>query len=181
PGGTSSKLQWLGGALFAALSPGRAVVLTAGGGLFFAGGQVLRGSEGGAPYIRKFLPPASTTLSTGFSHPAPIVAPNHGHALSRRCVLACAADRRLMARDGGRIGVTELLVGVPFPPVPMEIKRCATTPQFFADALFSGATYLPPAAVERGWVHDVVEEQALLDRAIAAAHALDGLPPQAFA
>ena len=30
-------------------------------------------------------------------------------------------------------------------------------------------------------MHDVVEEQALLDRAIAAAHALAALPPQAFA
>jgi len=168
-------------ARFAALSPGRAVVLTAGGRIFSAGVDLLRVTEGGAPYIRKFLPALSTMLSTVFSRPAPVVAAINGHAIAGGCVLACAADRRLMARDGGRIGVTELLVGVPFPPVPMEILRCAMTPQFFADALFSGATYPPPAAVERGWVHDVVEEQALLNRAIAAAHALAALPPEAFA
>jgi len=130
-------------ARFAALPPARAVVLTASGRIFSAGVDLLRLIEGGAPYIRKFLPALSTMLSTVFSHPAPVVAAINGHAIAGGCVLACAADRRLMARDGGRIGVTELLVGVPFPPVPMEIMRCATTPQFFADALFTGATYLP--------------------------------------
>jgi enoyl-CoA hydratase len=168
-------------ARFARLPPGRAVVLTASGRIFSAGVDLLRLIEGGAPYIRKFLPALSTMLFTVFSHPAPVVAAINGHAIAGGCVLACAADRRLMARDGGRIGVTELLVGVPFPPVPMEIMRCATAPQFFAEALFSGATYPPPAAVERGWVHELVEAEALLDRAIAAAHALEALPPQAFA
>src|SRR5262249_56294427 len=61
------------------------------------------------------------------------------------------------------------------------VVRCATAGQFCGEALFSGATYPPPGAVERGWVHELVEERALLDRAIAAAHALAALPPQAFA
>ena len=45
----------------------------------------------------------------------------NGHAIAGGCVLACAADRRLMGRDAGRIGVTELLVGVPFPTVAFEM------------------------------------------------------------
>jgi enoyl-CoA hydratase/carnithine racemase len=110
------------------------------------------------------------------------VAAINGHAIAGGCILACAADRRLMTRDGGRIGVTELLVGVPFPPVAMEIMRCATAPQFLADAIFSGATYMPFEAAERGWVHDVIEEEhALLDRAVEAANALATLPPRVFA
>ncbi|MBV8418953.1 MAG: hypothetical protein JOZ26_02950, partial [Hyphomicrobiales bacterium] len=36
-------------------------------------------------------------------------------------------------------------------------------------------------AVARGFVHDVVEPQALLERAVAAANALAALPPKAFA
>src|SRR5262249_37715619 len=56
-------------ARFAALSPGRAVVLTAGRHIFSAGVDLLRVSEGGAPYIRKFLSALSTMLSTVFSHP----------------------------------------------------------------------------------------------------------------
>jgi len=96
-------------------------------------------------------------------------------------VLACAADKRLMARDGGRIGVTELLVGVPFPPVAMEIMRCAIASQFFAEAILSGATYTPLEAVARGFIHEVIEPHALLERAVAAATSLAALPPTAFA
>jgi enoyl-CoA hydratase/carnithine racemase len=168
-------------ARFAEISSARAVVMTATGRTFSAGVDLVRLLEGGAPYVRKFLPVLSEMFATVFSHPAPVVAAINGHAIAGGCVLACAADKRLMARDGGRIGVTELLVGVPFPPAAMEIMRCAAAPQFFADAIFSGATYTPAEAVARGFVHDVVEPQALLERAVAAANALAALPPKAFA
>jgi enoyl-CoA hydratase len=168
-------------ARFAAIPPACPVVMTGTGRIFSAGVDLLRLVEGGAPYVRKFLPALSTMLATVFSHPAPVVAAINGHAIAGGCVLACAADKRLMARDSGRIGVTELLVGVPFPPVAMEIMRYALVPQFFADAIFSGATYTPLEAVERGLVHEIIDPQALLDRATAAAKALAALPPKAFA
>jgi enoyl-CoA hydratase len=168
-------------ARFAEISSARAVVMTATGRTFSAGVDLVRLLEGGAPYVRKFLPVLSNMFATIFSHPAPVVAAINGHAIAGGCVLACAADKRLMARNGGRIGVTELLVGVPFPPAAMEIMRCAAAPQFFADAIFSGATYTPAEAVARGFVHEVVEPQALLERAVAAAKALAALPPKAFA
>jgi enoyl-CoA hydratase len=120
-------------------------------------------------------------LATVFSHPAPVVAAINGHAVAGGCVLACAADKRLMARDAGRMGVTELLVGVPFPAAAMEIMRCATAPQYFEDAIFSGATYTPPEAVARGLVHDIVDPHVLIEHAVAAAKTLAALSPPAFA
>jgi enoyl-CoA hydratase len=142
---------------------------------------LLRLLDGGVPYVRKFLPALSTMLTTVFSHPGPVVAAINGHAIAGGCVLACAADRRLMPREAGRIGVTELLVGVPFPPAAMEVMRCATAPRYFEEAIFSGATYQPPQAVERGLIHEIVEPDGLIDRAIAAAKTLAALSPAAFA
>ena len=168
-------------ARFTELSSARAVVLTGTGRIFSAGVDLLRLSEGGASYVHKFLPALCAMFAAVFSHAAPVVAAINGHAIAGGCVLACAADRRLMAREGGRIGVTELLVGVPFPPVAMEIMRDATAPQLFADAILSGATFTPLEALARGWVHEVVESPALLERAIEAANALAALPPKAFA
>src|SRR5437870_12052981 len=168
-------------ARFAEISSARAVVMTASGRTFSAGVDLVRLLEGGAPYVRKFLPVLSGMFAAVFSHPAPVVAAINGHAIAGGCVLACAADKRLMARDGGRIGVTELLVGVPFPPAAMEIMRCAAAPQFFAEAIFGGATYSPIDAVGRGWIHHLVEPEALLDRAFEAANALAALPAKAFA
>ena len=162
-------------------SPAPAVVITGNDKIFSAGVDLLRLLDGGVPYVREFLPALSTMLATVFAFPKPVVAAINGHAMAGGCVLACAADRRLMASPGGRIGVTELLVGVPFPPAAMEIMRCATASQYFEEAIFSGATYPPPDAVVRGFVHDIVEPDGLLDRAVAAAKTLAALPPAAFA
>jgi enoyl-CoA hydratase len=166
---------------FKEASRARAAVITGSGRIFSAGVDLVRLLDGGTPYIRNFLPALSAMFAAVFSHPKPVVAAINGHAIAGGCVLACAADRRLMARDAGRIGVTELLVGVPFPPIAMEIMRRATAPRYFEDALFSGATFSPQDAVARGFVHEIIEPPALLDRAIAAASTLAALPPEAFA
>jgi len=168
-------------ARFEAMSTARAVVLTGSGRIFSAGVDLKRLLDGGVPYIRKFLPALSRMLTAIFSCPKPVVAAINGHAIAGGCVLACAADRRLMAGDAGRIGVTELLVGVPFPPVALEIMRSATAPRYFEDALFGAATYPPPEAIGRGLVHEIVDPPALIERAIAAAKSLAALPPAAFA
>ncbi len=69
-------------ARFAAVSSARAVVLTGTGAIFSAGVDLVRLLEGGAPYIRKFLPALSTMLVTVFSHPGPVVAAINGHAIA---------------------------------------------------------------------------------------------------
>jgi enoyl-CoA hydratase len=116
-----------------------------------------------------------------FLHPKPVVAAINGHAIAGGCVLACAADRRLMARDTVRMGITELLVGVVFPAVAMEIMRHALAPEYFEEAVLSGTTYLPAEAQTRGMVHGIVEPAVLLERALEAAKALAALSPASFA
>jgi enoyl-CoA hydratase len=164
-----------------ASSPSGAVVITGTDRIFSAGVDLLRLLDGGGPYIRKFLPILSAMLTTVFSFPRPVVAAVNGHAIAGGCVLACAADQRLMAREAGRIGVTELLVGVPFPSVAMEIMRCATTSRRFEETMLGGATYAPAEAIERGLINEIVAPEALLAAAIARAKALAALSPAAFA
>jgi enoyl-CoA hydratase len=158
-----------------------AVVITGQGRIFCAGVDLKRALDHGASYLREFLPALSRAFDTVFFHPRPLVAALNGHAIAGGCVLACAADRRFMARDSGRIGVTELLVGVPFPGIAFEIMRHAAAPQFFEDIVFSGATYEAEPARERGLVHEIVAPEALIDRACAEAERLAALSPAAFA
>lgn len=158
-----------------------AVVLTGEGKIFSAGVDLVRAVEGGAPYLREFLPLLSKALETVFFHPRPVVAALNGHAIAGGCVLACAADRRLMARDSGTVGIPELRVGVAFPAVAFEIMRFVTAPHVFEDTVFGGATFPPEAARERGFLHEIVAPGELLDRAVAAAEALAAFSPAAFA
>jgi len=161
-------------------SAAEAVVLTGQGRIFSAGVDLLRAADGGPAYLREFLPVLNKAFETVFFFPKPVVAAINGHAVAGGCVLACAADRRIMAREGGRIGVTELLVGLPFPAMAFEIMRFAAAPRYFAEVIFSGATYAPDAACERGLVDEVVDAD-LIDRAVAAAETLASLRPAAFA
>jgi enoyl-CoA hydratase len=164
-----------------ARSPAKAVVITARGPIFSAGVDLLRVVSGGASYLDVFLPAVSRTFEATFTCPKPVVAAINGHAFAGGCILACAADRRLMARGTGRIGVPELLVGVPFPTVPLEIIRCAVPPERLSALVYGGDTLLPEAAVERGLVDAVVDGGRLLDEAIEAAEKLSALPSAAFA
>ena len=159
----------------------KAVVLTGSGKIFSAGVDLKRLSAGGADYTRRFLPALHRLFEAVFFHPKPVMAAINGHAVAGGCVLACCADRRIMARDAGRIGVTEILVGVPFPALAFEIVRFAVPPRYLSEFTLSGATYAADDALRLGWVNEVTDSGQLINRAIAAAKELSLLSPAAFA
>ena len=170
-------------AKFEALRGGdaKAVVLTGQGGMFSAGVNLLRLSDGGADYVRRFLPALHRLYDTVFFFGKPVVAAVNGHAIAGGCVLQSCADKRIAATGSARIGVTELLVGVPFPPLAFEVMRFATAPRYFADGILSGATFTPDVALARGLIDELAEPAAVLNRAMAAAETLAALPPATFA
>jgi enoyl-CoA hydratase len=162
-------------------APARAVVLTGQGRMFSAGVDLLRLSEGGAAYVRRFLPALHRLFEAVFFFPKPVVAAINGHAIAGGCVLQCCADKRIAARGDSRIGVTELLVGVPFPALAFEVMKFASPPRYLANGMYSGATFTPDVALTRGLIDEIVDASALLDRAVAAAETLAALAPKAFA
>ena len=165
-----------------AASDARAVVMTGQGRMFSAGVDLLRVSSRRAGLCAQVPADRCTGSMTRCSSiRKPVVAAINGHAIAGGCVLACCADRRIMARGGGRIGVTELLVGVPFPALAFEIVRFAVPRRHLPEFTFGGATYDTDAALERGWVDEAVETDALMPRAVAAAQELARLSPSAFA
>ena len=121
-------------------SAAKAVVVTGQGRMFSAGVDLPRLVAGGAAYAREFVPAMNHAFETLFAFTKPLVAAVNGHAIAGGCVLACCADYRIMAREPGRIGVPELLVGVPFPVVPLEIVRFATPPQHVQALIYRGLT-----------------------------------------
>ena len=149
--------------------PAAAVVLTGRGKVFSAGVDLLRILDGGAPYVRRFLPAFHRFFEVLFSFPKPLVAAINGHAIAGGCVLACTADRRIMERGAGRVGIPELRVGVPFPAAPVEIIRFAAPARHFPDLIYGGAVVESDEAIERGLVDEVVEPGRALERSLAVA------------
>jgi enoyl-CoA hydratase len=158
----------------------RAIVMTGEGKMFSAGVDLPRIVDGGATYLRAFLPALDRALLALFSFPKPVVAAVNGHAIAGGCVLACAADYRMMAREPGRIGLPELLVGVPFPVTPIEIMRFVAPPQRLQALVYRGLTLTADTALQYGIVDAVVDPDRLLDEAITVAAAMARVPAVTF-
>jgi enoyl-CoA hydratase len=162
-------------------SDAKAVVITGQGRIFSAGVDLVRLSKEGVDYIRAFLPALHKLYDAVFFHPQPVIAAVNGHAVAGGAVLAACADRRIMARYSGRIGVTELQVGVPFPALAFEIVRFAVPERYLAEFTLGAATYATDAALQRGWVDEVVEPADLMSRAMEVAQSYAALSSPAFA
>jgi enoyl-CoA hydratase len=158
----------------------RGVVLTGTGGIFSAGVDLFKLVNGGSEYIAHFLPSLDYMFEALFMFPGPVVAAVNGHAIAGGCILACACDRRLMASGTARIGVPELKVGVPFPPLVVEILRASIAPPYFNELLYVGRTYEPADALARGIVDELVAPEALASRAQAVAAELAAAPADSY-
>ena len=154
------------------------VVITGAGKCFSAGVDLRAVVDGGYEYLDRFVPALSEALLTVFDHPAPVVAAINGHAIAGGCVLAMAADIRLMS--AGTIGLTELAVGVSFPVAALEICRYAMGTSVTRAAL-QPTTIDMDTASARGWIDAVVPHADLIPQAIAFARELGEHSPAAYA
>ena len=143
----------------------KAIVLTCTGTVFSAGVDLRRVHDGGVSYIAEFLPALDEPFLALFEAPRPVVAAINGHALAGGCLLAAACDLRLMS--GGAIGVTEMLVGLPFPLAGLEIMRYA----------FGGVTGRSVLTAEKldaaaaracGLIDELVDPDELMPRALSS-------------
>jgi enoyl-CoA hydratase len=154
------------------------IVITGTGKCFSAGVDLRAFIEGGADDNDRFLAALSGAFLTVFDHPAPVVAAINGHAIAGGCVLAMAADVRLMST--GLMGLSEVAVGVPFPVAALEICRYAMGPSVTRAVLEADNIDMQSAA-ERGWIDEVVAPDDLMARAVATAQALGQHSPAAYA
>jgi enoyl-CoA hydratase/carnithine racemase len=155
----------------------RAVILTGTGSIFSAGVDLFRMTGEGAPYVDRFFPALRDTFEELYRFPRPVVAAVNGHAIAGGCLMAAACDYRLMS--GGKIGVPELLVGVPFPSIAIDILQHATG-RHAQQLAYSGATIAPAEAREKGLIDEVVEPDKLVARAEEVARQLAAIPAESF-
>lgn len=158
-----------------------AAVVTGSDTIFSAGVELKRLLAGGREYLERFLPLLTASMRALFEYPGPLVAAINGHAIAGGCIIACACDRRIMARGPGRIGAPELKVGVPFPYVPLDIVRHALPAPLADEAILGSRTYTPEEAHAAGLVDELADADRLLERAREAAESLAAFPARSYA
>lgn len=157
----------------------RAVVLAGNGSTFGAGVDLPAFQRLDLDGVRRFLVALGEVFMTPIRMDKPIIAAVDGHAIAGGAILALSCDEAYVTdSDRARIGLTELAVGVPFPPVPIEIVRArlrSTAP------VLSARLFRPEAAVAQGFGTAVVPADELLAHAMKAATRLAAVPPVTMA
>ena len=125
----------------AAVGGAQAVVLTGTGTVFSAGVDLHRVIAGRDEYLASFLPELRKVFTRLATFELPLVAAVNGHAIAGGYILAAAADWVLMAEGPGRAGVTEMLVGVPFPAIALELLRMRVGDAPARPLIVDGATF----------------------------------------
>lgn len=157
-----------------------AAVLTGTGSIFSAGVDLKRLLADGDEYLVSFLGALRDVFAAALEYPRPLVAAVNGHAIAGGCILAAACDQRLMAHGSGRIGIPELLVGVPFPTLALEVMRGLVAPHVLQRLVWRGETLLPEAALAVGLVDELVVAEELDQRAVDLATRLARIPTRTF-
>ncbi|HEX3554366.1 MAG TPA: enoyl-CoA hydratase/isomerase family protein [Thermoanaerobaculia bacterium] len=113
--------------------------------------------------------------------PIPVVAAITGHSPAGGAVLAIFCDARVMAAGDFRIGLNEVQVGIPMPPVIYHaLRRLVGRGQ--AERLCVTAELVPGDEARRiGLVDELVAPEGVVARAVEWCQALLALPPEPMA
>jgi Delta3-Delta2-enoyl-CoA isomerase len=111
----------------------------------------------------------------------PVVAAITGHSPAGGAVLSIFCDFRIMAEGEYRIGLNEVQVGIPMPPVIFQALRRQVGARE-AERLCVTAQLVPAAeALRIGLVDELVAPEGVVARAVEWCNAVIALPPQAMA
>jgi len=112
--------------------------------------------------------------------PIPIAAAITGHAPAGGTVLPLFCDWRVMAQGSFKLGLNEVQVGIPLPPIILAgLRRLVGARQ--AERLAVGGLLISPEqAAALGLVDELVELDQVVPRAIAWSESLLALPKEAM-
>jgi len=174
-------LAALGAAVDAAPRDGvRALVLSGAPGFFSAGLDVPYLLEAGREEVHRTFEALFACLRSLCGSTLPSVAALTGHATAGGAVLALCCDYRVMADGDYKVGLNEVQVGLPIPPVILGALERIVGPHA-AERLCVEARLVGPREAERiALVDEVVALEEVLTAALAWCRRLLSLPPGAM-
>ena len=113
--------------------------------------------------------------------PRPVVIACTGHAVAMGAILLCSADYRVGASGDFKIVANEVAIGMTLPYSALALMRYRLTPPAFDRAVGLATTFTPDSAVAAGWLDEIVEPDAVVSTAQAAAASFTTLDLNAHA
>lgn len=159
----------------------RAVVLTGRPGVFSGGFDLGVLGEGG-PVADALVRRGRELLLRLYTSPVPVVAACTGHAVALGAVMLLACDYRVAATGEVHIGLNEISIGRPLPPLLLRLAEHRLNAARRTEAVLLARLWTPEEAIDVGFVDEVVEPEHVTRTAVARAQDLGTrLQPDAFA
>lgn len=158
----------------------RALVISGAPGMLSAGLDVPLLLAMDRPAIRELWRSFYAMLRILASSSVPVAAAITGHAPAGGAVISLFCDYRVMAEGDFKIGLNEVQVGIPLPPVIHQVLR-RLVGAHRAERLAVGATLLPAAeALRLGFVDELAPGDQAVTRAVEWCQRLLAFPPGAM-
>jgi len=162
-------------------SPQTAVLLEGRPGRFCAGLDLKvlpsLGREGVRDVVRKY----QSLMLRLFLFPRPVVCAIGGHAIAGGAIVALASDFRVMAQGEFQIGLREVAIGITLPTFGCELAKAVLPASSWTRAVLRGELFSPHAALDVGFVDEVVGAESASEAALVVAGAMARLPDAAYA
>jgi len=152
--------------------PDSPVVLTGVGARFSAGldlGEHFRLFAGDTEKVASWFQDYRATNMRLFTYPRPTVAAVNGHAFAGGLITAAVCDRTVGATGDARFGINEVNIGIPMPAVYLRMLAYAWGQPVASRTCLQGEIFSVQQAHEMGILHEVVEPEDLIERAVAIA------------
>lgn len=145
---------------------GQPVLVRGEGDTFSAGLNLVEVVGLDGPGMDAFLTALEDMLHALYNYPGPTVALVAGHAIAGGCLVAMCCDHRVCADDPKiKIGLSEVALGLQFPPQVLALARRRLAPQAFDEAILGARLYGPRDALRVGYVDEVASDAAAVARA----------------
>lgn len=156
------------------------IVLTAIGGAMCAGFdlKVMRNEPDRAD---EMVTLGGKLLTRIFGNDKPVIIASPGHAIAGGCLLMLSGDYRIGAEGEARYGLNESAIDMVLPPFGLDLARYKINNKYL-DMCFAGAELVDTqTAIKAGFLDEAVAPDALRDRAMEKAQAMQKLSGKAFA
>jgi enoyl-CoA hydratase len=108
------------------------------------------------PALQRFMLEFSDAFGALYGLRPPVVAAVNGHAVAGGCILALAADYRILRR-GAQIGLNEVKVGVPLPWSVAVLLKASVAPSALARIALLGRNFADEDALAVGLAHELAD------------------------
>lgn len=142
-------------------------VLLTGAGQAFCAGLDLKEILGLDPAgMAAYLDLLDEVVDTLWTWPGPVVAAVNGHAIAGGAILTLAADHRVLTTaPGARVGLTELALGLEFPPLALAVVQDRLPRRAWERAVLGAEVFAPVDALALGFVDELADDPAAVARA----------------